>query len=631
MDELIRLSEEKFSKILDNISDVIVIVNAKGQIVYKSSNIHKIFGWQPEELFGNDVFENIHPDDLIGVRNFYTPIIQTPGASGSIECRYKCKDGSYKWILFTGKNLILDKDINGILGSYHDISDKKKVENAVQERETLFKALFQNLTSSSSLYQVVFDDHGEPVDYRFITVNPAYEENIGYKEEYVTGKTLLELFPKTEEVWLEALKNVCKTGEPLKVENYSKEVNKYFELIVYRPKIDLLAMIGSDITERKLHELEIIKAKEKAEESDQLKSAFLQNMSHEIRTPLNAICGFSNFLKNPDLTSNKKHEFISIINNSSVQLLSILDDILAISSIETKQEKIVADEFDLNEVIDQLYEIFSLQLTGKEISFITKKGLPVEQSQIITDKTKVTQVLVNLINNSIKFTPKGRIEIGYVLKDSFLEFFVKDTGIGIKKELHKIIFERFRQADISISRKYGGSGLGLSIAKGYVELLGGSIRVESEIEQGACFIFTIPYKHVKQYETTYVKTEIINERCYTILVAEDEDLNYYFIQHVLSKYNYNILWAKDGEEAVEICKTHKVDLVLMDIKMPKMDGYIAAKIINDFYSEIPIIAQTAYALDTDIKRFKDAFVDYLTKPISEEILLDAINKCLKVK
>ena len=265
--------------------------------------------------------------------------------------------------------------------------------------------------------------------------------------------------------------------------------------------VGVLACI-EDITEKNKKEEELRKAKEKAEENDRLKSAFLQNLSHEIRTPLNAISGFSGMLNKPELSEEKRKSFISIIQNNSNQLVSIVSDILTISALETKQEKINIDKVCINNIIIDLLSTFKQEAEDRNISLNGKQQLSNKQSEIYTDKTKINQILSNLISNALKFTHQGSIEFGYILKYKELEFYVKDTGIGIKPEFHKKIFERFGQADKSLNKIYGGTGLGLAISKAFVELLGGKIWVQSEPENGSSFYFTIPYKPINETNIT---------------------------------------------------------------------------------------------------------------------------------
>lgn len=243
---------------------------------------------------------------------------------------------------------------------------------------------------------------------------------------------------------------------------------------------------------RRLNE-ELKRAKEKAEESDRLKTAFLQNISHEIRTPLNSICGFTSMLNKPDLSEEKRMNFTSTIQSSSNQLLSIVSDILTISSLETRQEKLYINKFSINGIVDDLFSIYKPQADKKNILLLAKKEQHENPIEIYADRTKITQVLNHLLSNAIKFTNEGFIEFGYHLANDEIVFHVKDSGIGIEEELQEIIFERFRQSDLSINKSYGGTGLGLSISKGLAELLGGEIYVTSLLGNGSTFYFSIPY------------------------------------------------------------------------------------------------------------------------------------------
>jgi PAS domain S-box-containing protein len=377
---------------------------------------------------------------------------------------------------------------------------------------------------------------------------------------------------------------------------------------------------------------QLIKAKEKAEESDNLKTAFLQNMSHEIRTPMNAIIGFSNMIEKPDLSPEKRKIFTTIIVNSTRQLLSVVNNILTISSVDTKQETISIKSVCINHIIANLLEFFKAQAFSQNISLYSKKPLSDRQSEIYTDGTKVTQILTNLITNALKFTPNGFIEFGYILKEKQLEFYVKDSGIGIKTKMQKKIFERFRQADGDITRKYGGTGLGLAISKGFVELLGGKLRVQSKIKKGSTFYFTIPYKPVQESGVVSFPANQ-NGNTATILIAEDEEYNYLLLEEIIIDMDFGVVHAKNGLEAVEICKANpQINLTLMDIKLPVMDGHTAAKQIKEFRPDLPIIAQSAYALAHEIEKYRgNTFDDYITKPINEDELRQKVMKYISIR
>ena len=285
----------------------------------------------------------------------------------------------------------------------------------------------------------------------------------------------------------------------------------------------------------------------------------------------------------------------------------------------------------INDVLVELLAIFSAQSQNQNVSLFVKQQLSDRDSTVTTDKTKVTQILTNLLSNALKFTHAGQIEFGYTLdeSESYLKFYVKDTGVGINRELQEKIFERFRQADITISKKYGGTGLGLSISKGFIQLLNGKIWVESEPNQGACFFFTIPYQPINE---SVVEDKLKKHpQHHSILIAEDEEYNYLFIEELLIETGYRLIHAKNGEEALSLFKENdSICLVLMDIKMPIMDGYTCTKLIKEQNSQIPVIAQSAYALAHEIKKYRDIFDDYITKPIQKEELFKKINQYIPI-
>ena len=385
----------------------------------------------------------------------------------------------------------------------------------------------------------------------------------------------------------------------------------------------------------------LIKSKEKAEESNQLKTEFIQNMSHEIRTPMNGILGFSELLDNPDLNELKRKKFIDVIKNCTHQLLHIIDDLMEISALETKQIKAEENPVCLNDLLNESFAVFNIKATKNNTALTLKKGLSDQESTILTDKNKLNKVLSNLLENALKFTDEGIVEFGYNLnKDRLpaeLEIYVKDSGIGIKPEKQELIFERFSQAEKELSKKVGGLGLGLSIAKENAELLGGKISVVSQLGEGAAFYVNIPYKPanlIPKIEKEKIKDkETENKKKHTILIAEDEEVNYMVLEILLMdkiKLPCTIIHAKDGLEAVELCKNNpEIDLVLMDIKMPKMDGHEATKIIKEFRPNLPIIAQTAYSSPEEKeKAFLSGCDDFMAKPISKDALSAILSNYL---
>ncbi|NEW83377.1 MAG: response regulator, partial [Mariniphaga sp.] len=421
--------------------------------------------------------------------------------------------------------------------------------------------------------------------------------------------------------------------------------------------------IARDITEDELNRVELIKAKERAEESDRLKSAFLANMSHEIRTPMNGILGFAGLLKEPNLTGEEQQEFIGVIEKSGARMLNIINDIMSISKVEAGQMEVSISETNINEQIDYIYTFFKPEAATIGIQLLCNKPLSGNDTIIKTDREKVYAILTNLVKNALKFTEAGTIEFGYRIvsdkemegrrnvemgefrdkacrdKDCLvstiaeLEFFVKDTGLGVRNKQKEFIFERFRQGSESLSRNYEGAGLGLSISKAYVEMLGGQIWVESEEGKGSTFYFTLPYIQ-KSKKIIMSDSEIISDvkeiqmNKIQILIAEDDEASEKLLTATIKKFSKEILKAVNGAEAVEACRNNPdIDLVLMDIKMPVMDGYEATRQIRQFNTKVVIIAQSAYALTGDREKAIDAGCnDYITKPMKLKALIELIRK-----
>lgn len=391
--------------------------------------------------------------------------------------------------------------------------------------------------------------------------------------------------------------------------------------------------------ERRQAELELIIAKEKAEESDRLKSAFLANMSHEIRTPMNGILGFAGLLKEPDLSGEEQQNYIKIIEKSGVRMLNILNDIINISKIESGAMEIVLHDININTQLDDIYNMFKPEVESKGFTFMVNKAFTNEDANIKTDGEKVFSILTNLIKNAIKYSEKGQIEFGYTAENKCIEFYVKDNGIGIPKNRQEDIFERFIQADVPNRKARQGAGLGLSISKAYVEMLGGKIWIESNALEdspekitGSTFFFNIPC----QKESIEIEKEAPKEmirleakaRKLKILIAEDDAISEEYISIMLKKFGKVIISAKNGIEAVAACRQNPdIDLVLMDIQMPELNGYEATQQIREFNKDVYIIAQTAYALRGDKEKAIAAGCnDYLAKPILACDLKEKINK-----
>jgi len=527
--------------------------------------------------------------------------------------------------------------------AYQDIQQKRLIAQLQEKEQQLTEAKEKAEESRLRLHTLINTLPDlvwlKDIDGVYLECNRRFEDFFGAGRDEIIGKSDFDFVDaETATFFRDNDKAAVEAGKPTINEEQIAFANdghqEYLETIktpVYSSEHRPAGVlgIGRNITQRVIGEQELIKAKERAEESDRLKTAFLQNLSHEIRTPMNAIVGFSDFIDDPELSPEKRKSFTAIIKSSAYQLLSIITDILSISSIETKQEKANVENVCVNDVIVELLAIFKPQAFNHNISLFAKKQLVDEFSEIYTDKTKLTQILTNLISNAMKFTHEGTIEFGYSLKDDLLEFYVQDSGIGIAADLQEKIFDRFRQADDSINKKYGGTGLGLAISKAYAEILGGSIWVQSQQDKGATFFFTIPYRPVHENAaTTLPSTSKDNKK--VVLVAEDEEYNYLYLEELLSRTDIEVIHAKNGQETVDACKSNQdICLVFMDIKMPVMDGYVAAKIIKEFRPELTIIAQSAYAMEHEREKFSgNAFDEYITKPINKVVIQQLMVKYL---
>lgn len=400
-------------------------------------------------------------------------------------------------------------------------------------------------------------------------------------------------------------------------------------------KPETFVIIVKDIDERKASEIKLKIAKEKAEEADRLKTAFLSNMSHEIRTPMNAIIGFAELLSYGEATADERKEFIAQINYGAESLMRLIDDIIDIAKIEAGQIKICNVFFDLSSVFRDLRLIFTrnLQRQNKNNIQLVEDNSGYNPSiQLYGDQIRIRQILNNLLSNAIKFTEKGEIRFGIrSISDGMISFYVKDSGIGIPHDKLGIIFDRFRQGHETKAKSYGGTGLGLAISKQLVELMGGSISVSSEKGIGSEFIFSIPYLSIEEntvgMENIFDKIEL-NWKNKTILIAEDDPSNFFLLSEILKSTDVKIIRASDGREAVEIVNTRpQVDLVLMDVQLPSMSGYEAARIIKERRPDLPVIAQTAYGLsDEKQESLKAGCDDYIQKPIKTHDLFVVISK-----
>lgn len=535
-----------------------------------------------------------------------------------------------------------------IYGTFQDITIQKQIEfdlleakEKAEESEVTFRKLFEDSADAILL----IDKTGVFVECNQAALNLLkttrkeflFQPPVNISPEYQPNGR------KSEEAALEMIELAYKNGlhrfdwTCVNAENNEFIVEVSLMPIMVRGQT-MLHTTWRDITERKRMELDLIVEKQNAEDANRLKSEFIKNMSHEIRTPMNGIVGFSEMLDNDKITTEKRKYYSKIVQNSGQQLLKIIDDILEISTLETKQDKIKQEEFCLNDLLMELFSIFNLIAKQRNIPIYVKKTFNDELSYIISDKTKLNKILSNLIENALKFTNEGFIEVGYFVEDDKLNLYVKDTGTGILLKNQDIIFERFSQENGEIAEKHGGLGLGLSICKENAQLLGGKITLESEKGKGSTFYLKIPYSvsKLKNKSNSEGISDDLTKKGKNILIAEDEEINYLYIEAILQQeYEQSciLIHVRNGQEAVNHClQKSNIDLILMDIKMPIMNGHEATSKIKEKYPNLPIIAQTAYSTESDKQlALKHGCDDFISKPIDKEKLFGLINKYLNVK
>lgn len=532
--------------------------------------------------------------------------------------------------------------ITGTGGFQEDITNlSRSLQELHMEREYL-EALLENMP-----YYIFFTDR----HHRYIRINNRMAKLLRVSgTEEASGKGNDAFFSRrVARKMLEEDRNIIETGEPMLnriiffedegVDGFWMEKNK-IPIKDERGIVTMIIGIFKDVSGMMKIENELKEARDRAEESDRLKTSFLANMSHEIRTPMNGILGFANLLKDPDLKGDKRDLYVKHIEQSSKQLLNIIDDIIDISKIESGQLKISNRPVRINGIMDEVYSSFFHRIRGdapgqKRVTFNLEKGVSGANFTLVTDDYRLRQVFNNLIGNAIKFTEDGTITFGYVLKNNrHIEFFVKDSGPGIPENMLDLVFDRFGQVNQESYSQPSGTGLGLPISKNLVKLMGGEMWVESKVNKGSIFRFTLPLvvENAGVEPRVLISNKSYNWTGKTILVAEDEMLNWMFIKEMLRKSGAEILRAEDGNQAVKIARKFKPDVILMDIKMPGLNGIEATRKIRTFNKTVPIIAQTAFVMAEEKAESKLVGCNhFVTKPLDRTVIMELIDSYFNKK
>ena len=576
---------------------VVILQNYK--VVFTNYKLPEIIGFTRDEILETTLEKIIHNDDLNLVLDRYKRRIAGENVVNQYYIRILHKNGTVRWVLLRSSKITWNNQ-DAILGIITDVTEQKEIEQKLDFTNSKYKNLFNSIKDI-----VMFFDN----DFVLQSANPSALEFITDKKPI--GKKLTTLFS-------EDLRNRIKENIDMVFEKqtaverkdaYLEHLHNRWFLSTYMPvfnnsnQIIGVEIISKDVTHLKNIEEELLHAKHKAEESDRLKSSFLANMSHEIRTPMNGIIGFTQLLKDEYIDPQTRKEYLQYINSCSENLLNLIDEIIDISKIEAGQTSINIIDFKLHNLLNELemfYNKEKFKLNKSEIAIVLKKET--HNQCIFTDPNRLKQIIINLINNALRYTEKGSVEFGYTFneKNNFV-FYVKDTGVGIKKENQNAVFERFFQVEDKQFQSKKGAGLGLSICKSLVTILGGEMWLTSEENVGTTFFFTIPnnqptreidFKHIHNSDANH-SFDWSNKK---VLIVEDDDINYILLKEALKKSNIHITRAADGQIAIDLINSDKFDLILLDIQLPKFNGFEVLTHIKKLEIKTPVFIQTAFAM-----------------------------------
>jgi len=619
-----------------------LILNEKGIIIEANHSVASMFGVSKESLIKQPFAHYIVHEDQGILRHHFKTRFET-SAPKHYPIRIKRNHGHP---FRAGVEISTEPDAEGRPGYrvvVSGIPDHQWSEEPVKELE---EQIAMNLKNSEERLRLL-TEHSREVVWEvdntglYTYVSPVSKTVYGFTPEEMVGKMhYYDLYTGVdqEKIRLAALEVLEKKG------HFHDFVNKIItsegkEVWISTKGIPVFDQAGvltgyrgsdADITERTIMEKELIKAKENAEASDRIKTAFMNNISHEVRTPLNGIIGFGNLLSHQNVTQSEREEYVFLLKTSSDRLLRTITDYIDVSLLAAGSHKPIIREMDIGKFLQNMVKKYDRLCIINHLSLLLKVPEFPHVSILHTDEEFLQKIFHALLDNAFKFTKKGSISIGYIVHPGEIEFFLSDTGIGISSEVLEKIFIPFMQGDHTTTRSYEGSGLGLTIAVGLVRLLGGDIKIESEVGIGTTVIFSLPYETIPDLLTSQAENvpEPNISKAPVILIAEDESISSYFLEIIMKEFSSKTYFAVDGKEAVDRCKAHpEISMVLMDLKMPVMDGYTATKIIRSFRPGLPVIALTAFTSNEDRYKAQDAgFNDFLAKPVSQEDLKRIVKK-----
>ncbi|MGE5395301.1 MAG: response regulator [Candidatus Saccharibacteria bacterium] len=631
-EQALRESEERLRDILFSTADWVWEVNENGVFTYSSQQGLELLNATNDEIIGKTPFDFMPKEEAKRISSIFKQLVKDRAPIKDLENWNIDKNGEMICLLTNGVPIINEYgEFKGYRGVDKNITERKVAENAIRQSEAELNYAQEIGKMGSWHHHLPTKKHRWSKNMYHMLGLDIMDNDIAFlvylNHIHPEDKSLIDLYLQkilqTRSGVSFELRYLKDNGEMIWLHN---NIRPNFE----NEQLTELHGVITDITEKKNTELDLIKAKESAEASDRLKTAFMNNISHEIRTPLNGILGFTEVLADPTLAPRDKDMYTAMLYNSSERLINTVTNFLDISLLTSGNQRVVKKEMNLNLLLQQVMEKFKSLSAQKNLTMSLELPFDQDEVMIVSDKDLLEKILTQLTDNAIKFTTRGSVTVGCRINENELLFFVRDTGVGIHEHSRQQIFEYFMQENTASNRGYEGSGLGLTIARGFINLLGGRIWMESEKGKGSTFYFSIPLeqpRHSKHHRQAG-RGAAGKRQKQTIVIAEDDDTNFFYISILLKSDSLTLLHAHNGTEAVELCNDHpETELVLMDLKMPEMDGFEATRLIKSQRKDLPVIAVSAYSGSEEQQRAIEAGCDeFITKPIKKELLLQKLEE-----